>query len=230
MLEIIDITVPVRAGMTTWPGLIQTELDPFQRIQEGDPVNVTNCRFCAHVGTHVDAPFHHYAEGATVDQMGLRGLMGKGFVMDLTGVEKSITAADLKPLDQAEPFDILLTKTRNSTEKPTWEGFSGDYIYFERDAADDIVRRGLQGLAVDCLSVERYDTDVMAAHKSLLADSHMTIVEGVDLRGIEPGYYWFACFPLRLVGSDGAPARAVLVRDSTGRFMEAWEQGEPVFR
>jgi arylformamidase len=38
-------------------------------------------------------------------------------------------------------------------------------------------------------------------------------VEGLDLRGIEPGPYNLACLPLRIVGSDGAPARAVLIRD-----------------
>jgi arylformamidase len=38
------------------------------------------------------------------------------------------------------------------------------------------------------------------------------VVEGLDLGGVEPGSYELYCLPLRLVGSDGAPARAILVR------------------
>jgi len=32
-----------------------------------------------------------------------------------------------------------------------------------------------------------------------------------DLRGVEPGSYELICLPLRLEGSDGAPARAILL-------------------
>jgi arylformamidase len=38
-------------------------------------------------------------------------------------------------------------------------------------------------------------------------------VEGLDLRGVEPGEYRLVCAPLKLVGSDGAPARVLLLRD-----------------
>ena len=40
----------------------------------------------------------------------------------------------------------------------------------------------------------------------------MIILEGLDLRGVEPGDYDLFCLPLRIVGADGAPARALLRR------------------
>jgi hypothetical protein len=45
----------------------------------------------------------------------------------------------------------------------------------------------------------------------------------VDLRGIDPDYYFFACLPLKIAGCDGAPARAVLIHDTSGAFLAAWE-------
>jgi kynurenine formamidase len=39
----------------------------------------------------------------------------------------------------------------------------------------------------------------------------VTALEGVDLRDVEPGHYDLVCLPLRLEGSDGAPARAILL-------------------
>ena len=51
------------------------------------------------------------------------------------------------------------------------------------------------------------------AHRILLSRGVIPI-EGLDLRGVEPGRYTLACLPLRIVGADGAPARAVLIRDA----------------
>ena len=48
------------------------------------------------------------------------------------------------------------------------------------------------------------------AHRELLG-AGVVPVEGLDLRKIEPGEYTFVCLPLDLVGSDGAPARAILI-------------------
>ena len=41
----------------------------------------------------------------------------------------------------------------------------------------------------------------------------MTLLEGLVLTEVEPKEYFLACLPLKLVGSDGSPARAVLIRD-----------------
>jgi len=50
------------------------------------------------------------------------------------------------------------------------------------------------------------------AHHVLLG-AGMIVIEGLDLRQVEPGIYEMFCFlPLRVVGSDGAPARVVLRR------------------
>ena len=36
------------------------------------------------------------------------------------------------------------------------------------------------------------------------------VIEGLNLRDVEPGVYEMFCLPLRIVGADGAPARVVL--------------------
>lgn len=222
MLEIIDISVPIKEDTVTWPGLLGVNLEGSERMERGDRVNVTNCHFCAHTGTHVDAPYHHYRDGARIDEIDLSGLIGKALVLDLTHVETGITVADLKPLQGAEPFDILLLKTRNSTVKKIWEAFDESYIYLEPEAAERIRELGIKGVAIDCLGIEKYGRADGRTHKTLLRNGGPTIIEGVDLRQVDPGYYWFACLPLKLVGADGAPARAILIRDPEGSFLKSW--------
>ena len=214
MLHVIDVTMPMREGMTTWPGLMETRFPPLARITRGDGVNVTDCHFCAHTGTHVDSPFHHYADGGGMETLNFETLMGRALVLDLTRVEESIGAEDLAPLDDAPAFDILLLRTKNSTEKDHWEGkFIEDYIYINPHGARAIVERGIRSVGIDCLSVEKYNLPECPTHKILLQDAAVTLIEGLDLRKVEPGLYGFICLPLKIVGSDGAPARALLFRN-----------------
>ena len=227
MLKIIDVSMPLREGMTAWPTNLPPTFPSSLRIRSDDPANVTDCHLSAHTGTHVDSPFHHFADLGGMETLPLNTLVGTGYVMDLTGPEECIEPADLALLDEAAPFDILLTKTRNSTEKDIWDGtFREDYIYLSPAAAQDIVRRGIRSVAVDCLSVEGFTNPKGETHKTLLKDGAVTIIEGIDLRGVDPGIYWFVCLPLKIEGSDGAPARALLIQDTERAIIEAWSRAE----
>jgi arylformamidase len=79
-------------------------------------------------------------------------------------------------------------------------------VRLDEEAAEYMVERGARLLGIDYLSIGD-----AAAHRVLLS-AGVVCVEGLDLRGIEPGSYELVCLPLKLVGSDGAPARAVLIR------------------
>jgi arylformamidase len=73
-------------------------------------------------------------------------------------------------------------------------------------AAQALVDQGVRLVGVDQMSVGGEE-----AHRVLLG-AGVVVVEGLDLSAVEPGSYALYCLPLKLVGSDGAPARAILVR------------------
>jgi arylformamidase len=226
-MRILDISVAVHDGMVVWPGLVATRLIPHERISEGDAVNVTNISSCTHVGTHVDAPFHHFRDGATVDRIPLSRFVGKAFVADFTDVEWAIDKAAVeRALAGAEPFEILVMKTRNSTELRTWERFDERYVHIAPDGAEEIARRGIRTVAFDHLGVEGFSARGGPTHKILLGKADVAIMEGVDLSGIKPGYYFFCAAPQKLVGSDGAPARAMLIDDPSGALLAGWNSAK----
>jgi len=66
-------------------------------------------------------------------------------------------------------------------------------------------------VGVDYLSVGPFDEPV-PTHQILLRAS-IVAVEGLNLSGIAPGVYQLVCLPLKIVGSDGAPARAILIEE-----------------
>jgi arylformamidase len=216
-MKIHDISVLVHDDMVIWPGLVPTRLTEHERIQNGQPVNVTNLASCAHVGSHVDAPFHHYAEGKTIEQVPLSRYVGAAYVADLTDVEWEIRANDVsEALNGVALPSILLLKTRNSTDLPTWKRFDEKYVYIAPDAAEEIVRRGVKTIGFDHLAVEGYHMSGGPTHKVVLGEADVTIVEGLDLSRINSGHYFFSAAPVRLKGADGAPTRAYLIEGEGG--------------
>ncbi len=72
-----------------------------------------------------------------------------------------------------------------------------------------LVSRGVRLVGIDYLSVGGFRHDLQETHVTLLG-AGVWIVEGLDLSGIRPGRYELACLPLKILGSDGAPARAAI--------------------
>jgi arylformamidase len=200
-VEIFDVSVPIRPGMVTYPGDPQVFMERVVSIEHGDTANLTRLDFGVHTGTHVDAPVHFIDEGVGVDALPLAVFLGPCLVVDATGVDREI-GPELVPAGA----DRVLFKTRNSA---LWDndGFEEGFVRIGVAAARRLVDESVRLVGIDYLSVGEPET-----HETLLG-AGIAAIEGLDLRGIEPGPYQLACLPLRLVDSDGAPARAVLIRD-----------------
>ena len=106
----------------------------------------------------------------------------------------------------------VLFKTRNSDFWNERDGrFREDFTYIEPSAARALAGAGVRLVGFDYLSVEKFGSEDFETHLALLG-SGVVIVEGLDLRGVEPGLYELICLPLKIAAGsgDGAPARAVL--------------------
>ena len=211
MGRIYDVTLPVRPGMVVWPGDAGVQLLPATRMADGDEHNVSRLALGVHTGTHVDAPYHFVADGATVEQLPLDVLVGPAVVVHLPNVA-AITAADLEALRLPPETRRVLFKTRNSTLWARGEAvFQTDFVALTLDAAQWVVKQDIQLVGVDYLSVEAYDSQGHPVHRTLL-NAGVVLVEGLALNAVESGIYELYCLPLKLVGVDGAPARVILVQ------------------
>jgi arylformamidase len=198
-MEIIDISVPIRTGMVVYPGDPEVRLERVSSIADGATANISKLDLGVHTGTHVDAPVHFIEGAAGADALPLDLLIGLCEVVAVAALDES--AADAIP-DGAER---VLFKTSNS-ELWARDSFPETFERLNGAAARGLVDRGVRLVGVDYLSVGDEE-----AHQVLLG-AGVVPVEGLDLRSVEPGRYELQCLPLRLVGSDGAPARAILIR------------------
>ncbi len=205
MARIHDITVPLTPGLPAYPGDPPVGVEVVQRAGEA-PYGLARLHLTTHSGTHVDAPAHFVAGGATVDTLPLEILIGKARVVELPGRER-VDRPDLEALDLRDDLRVLL-KTRMSGQllKP---GYQQDHVYLTGDAALYLAQAGLKLVGFDYLSIDRFGDTSYPAHHALLA-AGVVVVEGLDLSEVEPGEYDMTCLPLRVGGGDGAPARVVL--------------------
>lgn len=207
-MRIIDVSLPVSSRLPTWPGDPAISLELASSIARGDAANVSRLEAGVHTGTHVDAP-RHFIDGAPgIDRLDLGVLCGPCLVVaaDPPGLE-------LRPHDLPDT-DIprVLFKTRNSAHWRQPDGpFDTEFVAVGAALAERLIATGKRLVGVDYLSVESYHAAFEhPVHRALLG-AGLAVVEGLDLWQVAPGEYELWCLPVKLVDSDGAPARVVLV-------------------
>jgi arylformamidase len=206
--KIIDITVPLTTRMPVWPGCKGILITPTMRLEDGDSSNVSRLDLNLHTGTHVDAPRHFLQNGTTVEQLPLDVLIGPSYVAYLPDAA-DVTPRNLTDLNLPSGITRLLLRTRNSE---LWAArtieFRKDFVALTHEAAQWIVDKGIRLIGVDYLSVQRYSDD--SRTHQILSGADTVVLEGLNLSNVETGFYELICLPLRLVGTEAAPARAIL--------------------
>jgi arylformamidase len=208
-MKLIDVTVPLDASTPTYPGNTPFALEPLHRISRGDSANTSTLHMSAHAGTHVDAPIHFFDGRPGADALSLELMLGRTRVVQID-TRTGIGAEQLSDLDLSDDVRVLF-KTSNSRLWGTPE-FQTDYVAVTESGAEYLIEHGIKVVGVDYLSVEVFKTRGAPAHHLLLGAGAI-VIEGLNLREVEPGIYDMLCLPLRVVGSDGAPARVVLRRN-----------------
>ncbi len=208
--KMIDISMDLSSETIIYPGDPRPEIGYMFRLKDGDIANVGKMTTGLHHGTHVDVPVHFFDGGQTLDRFPLKTWVGEALVVDLTQLEKCITAKDLKEIKGLEKQRKVLFKTRNSTEYYKKGKFIENFIYLDGGAARHLVDIGVKTVGIDYITIDPYGSADFPAHRTLLGNG-VVIIESINLEKVEPGLYNLVCLPIKIKGSDGAPARAILL-------------------
>ncbi len=204
-----DVTLTISPDMPVWPGDPSVDLKLVSKISDGANANVSHIKMGVHTGTHVDAPFHFLDNGKTIEEIPLSILVGRAYVLHLPNSVRMITAEILQNANIPPRTRRVLMRTRNSI---LWSkknlSFQEDFVAIDEEASEYLVNRGVKLVGVDYLSVAPFKNSG-PTHRILLS-AGVVIVEGLDLSKVSQGRYNFHCLPLKLAGSDGAPARVIL--------------------
>ncbi|HLO25552.1 MAG TPA: cyclase family protein [Geobacteraceae bacterium] len=203
----IDISVPIYSGMVHWPDNPAVRIERIQDLSRGDAANVSKLEMGAHTGTHMDAPRHFLADGAGLDELPLDATIGPARVVPIAHPQ-AILPEELEA-HRLRAGERVLFRTQNSERCWKDNRFVEDFVYISAAAAQYLVQRKVRTVGIDYLSVGGYVHDGVETHRILLG-AGIWLIEGLNLTAVKPGAYELVCLPLRIVGADGAPARAIL--------------------
>ena len=190
-MKIYDISQEL-FGCAVYPGDPQPERFVTLSIKNGDVCNLTAFKMCAHNGTHVDAPFHFYADGKTIDQVDLDRFIGWAYVAEHEG---DISADDAK--------NIL--KAANGCERILVKGKA----VVTKEAAQVFAEARIKLFGNESQTVGPVDAP-KEVHLIMLG-AEIVLLEGIRLEKVPVGKYFLNAIPLNLGGADGSPCRATLL-------------------
>ena len=214
-MTIYDISLTISNALPVWPGDPPINLYRVLDMSRGDLYTVSRLECGVHTGTHLDAPMHFIRAGNGVDTLDLNVLVGPCEVVYAPDA-KVIDATLLDQLHLPAGSTRVLFRTRNSEIWARGETtFQTEFVAIDPSGAEWLVAHGVRLVGIDYLSVAPFTASV-PTHEVLLG-AGVIAVEGLNLANIEPGEYQLICLPIKLLNTDGAPVRAILMRDEQGQ-------------
>ncbi|MER2261115.1 MAG: arylformamidase [Psychrobacillus sp.] len=200
----IDITQPLTNEIATWPGDLPFNFKVAHTKEQTGSVNIGQITASVHTGTHADAPFHFNSSADTIDQLDVNNYIGNAKVIDVTGM-------DLIGREELETFNLegvkrLLLKTKKVTNV---QQFPNSIPLLRRNIGEFLQEKGIFLLGLDIPSVDDITSKELPIHHTLYQHG-VSIVENLYLQDVSAGEYEMIALPLKIIGADGSPVRAVL--------------------
>jgi arylformamidase len=203
-VRIYDISLPLQASLAPWPGDTPYSLAVERLDGDGTAIHLGAVTMSVHSGSHADAPFHFLERGASMEAVDLHAYLGPAVVIDLAG-RAVIRRADLAGVDFSRAPRALL----KTGAWPDPAVFPAQVPVMAPDVPAFLQERGVVLVGVDVPSVDTLDSKELPVHRALAA-AGIAILESLRLADVPSGEYELLALPLRLVGADGSPVRAIL--------------------
>lgn len=215
---IYDISPIISTRMQVWPGDTPITRNVIADMANGSNITLSSITATLHMGSHADGPNHYSHPAPGVGERSLAYFLGPCQLIDANVTRGSrVRVRDLVlPKGIESPRVLIRTNTFPSIERwnEDFAGLSPELIDYLADAKvcahePDVPRTGVITIGVDTPSVDTQESKDLPAHKAI-ARRDIQIIEGLALKDVPAGVYELIALPLRMVGYDASPVRAVL--------------------
>lgn len=175
-------------------------------MARGDNITLSTLRATVHLGSHADAPSHYQRDGETIERQALDVYIGACHVVEARiGRGQRVSMGHLvSPPRWTHPRVLIRTGTYPDSNR-----FTTDFAALDPALVETLGSEGVRLVGIDTPSVDLFESKDLPAHQAF-ARANMRILEGLVLGGVAAGEYELIALPLRLVGFDASPVRAVL--------------------
>jgi arylformamidase len=201
---IYDITPPISERLQVWPGDTPPRREILCHMNKGDNITLSTLHATVHLGAHADAPSHYGAKAPAIHERSLDSYLGPCQVMHVSVARSGRITPEMLSGPIQAPRLLLATGTF-----PDPEQFNQDFAALSPELIDFLHEQRVILVGIDTPSVDLFDSKDLPVHKAFLRYD-MAILEGLALRDVPEGLYELIALPLKLVGFDASPVRAIL--------------------
>jgi arylformamidase len=208
-----DISPPITHKLAVWPGDTRPSREVLMDLARSDSVTLSTLRATVHLGAHADAPNHYGKDAPPIDERALDYYIGP---CELIRVNSSpatqITSNLVKALSARGEAGTAIRQPRVLFATGTFpdpDNWNSNFAALSVELVDSLHEQGVITVGIDTPSVDLFESKDLPVHKAILKHD-MAILEGLVLKDVPEGIYELIALPLRLVGFDASPVRAIL--------------------
>lgn len=195
-----------------------TRIEPDVKHREDVWYVSSEVTFSTHVGTHIEAPYHHLKTGVKVADLSIHKLIGNCVVLDFSRKNngEAISIADVRRFDkQLKKDDIVFILTDRDRLYGTKEWQESPYI--SEEAIEWLIEKQIACFGSDAANMEVPGTDYQPVHTALFKAGIPMIESLTNLRAVMEGGYIVIILPLPITELDASPLRIVAIKKETLR-------------
>ena len=202
--ELIDISPPITPDLKVFPGDTPPSREVLLDLARGDALTLSTLHGTVHLGAHADAASHYGVDAPSIERHPIERYVGECQVVRVEGARgRRIGVGPW--CDTVETSRLILA----TGTYPDPEHWNEDFAGLEPALVEHLADRGVELVGIDTPSVDVSTSKDLPAHAAFLRTG-VSILEGLVLDGVAEGRYELIALPLRLVGFDASPVRAVL--------------------
>lgn len=224
-MKIIDLSVLLYDGLSSFPSHPRMVVMDYETRAKSGARYMAPCEGFAskvfmmsdHGGTHLDAPYHFFDQGKTIEQIPLDATIGEAVLLDLSYkspdepvtrklIEKHIRKTNI----EIKAGDILFFRC--------WAGDWQSEGYFEckaldQSAAEWVIEKEAKAIGLDLPNADINENMRRDVHMALLGREILIMENIIHLDQISNDRFTFFGTPLNLKGMTGSPIRALAIQE-----------------
>jgi arylformamidase len=212
--DYVDLSHTVHDGLVTYGGLPAPVICDYLSREEsrthyasGTEFQIAKIEMISNTGTYVDCPFHRYADGKDLSEVGLERFV------DLPGI---VIRADYREglAVTAERFKNRVLTDRAILVHTGWaahwgtEAYFGEHPFLTEAAAAYLRDSRVRLVGIDSLNIDDTRGDTRPAHSILLASEILVAEHLCNLQDVPDEGFWFSAIPPKFKGVGTFPVRA----------------------
>ncbi len=201
---IYDISPALAPDLAVWPGDTPLSREVLCDMRRGDNITLSTLHGTVHLGAHADAPSHYEKDGVSIERRSLDYYLGPCEVVRVAQAPNGLIVPQDVSLRFRHPRVLLATGSFGFGVP-----FQENFWALDPATVDHLHERGVRLIGIDTPSVDPFSSKELPAHNRF-RQHDMAILEGLVLGDVPAGEYELIALPLKLVGFDASPVRAVL--------------------